>query len=314
MRKKELWQALERLNEENKNYQEEQELLIRQLEDLNKKLQHSESFKSNFLSNIRNEINNPVGAVLGLARNMKKIDPAKKEKIKMISGLIYAEMKDLDFQLRNIFIAADLEAGEAKPEVMNVDVEILMNNTIDLVKDKLESKELKLVSKFESVKWKEDKSKKFFKTDAGKLQLILVNILMNAIEFSPSQETIEIVVFDQNDRLGFKITNFGNGFENVEPNQIFNRFIKTETSPIKKYKGHGLGLAVTKDLLEIINGTVDVISELKTVGSQDNNGPVRLFTEPQEISVTSFIIQLSELNEVSEPIFSIDGDDILFKL
>ena len=92
------------------------------LEEMNTKLQESESVKGHFLSNIRNEINNPLTSIMGLSTQFmgnKQCDP---ERCADISRMIYLEAFHLDFQLQNIFMAAELEAGEAEPAFSRVDI------------------------------------------------------------------------------------------------------------------------------------------------------------------------------------------------
>ncbi|MGD0281591.1 MAG: sensor histidine kinase, partial [Dissulfurispiraceae bacterium] len=78
-------------------------MMTRKLEDVNRKLQESEALKSNFLSNIRNEINNPLTSILVVAAEIAAVQGAGCEECISMAGIIYKEAFDLDFQLRNIF-------------------------------------------------------------------------------------------------------------------------------------------------------------------------------------------------------------------
>jgi signal transduction histidine kinase len=309
LKDKEISKELERLSAENQLYKQECELLIKQLELVNKKLQDAERFKTNFLSNIRNEINNPIGAVLGLAGNMKNIDPSKLEKIRKMSDLIYADIKELDFQLQNIFIAADLEAGEAKPEITRVNLSNLLDGTIDLIKNKLSDKQLRLEKKLNF--FTKENNENFFKTDPWKLQLVLLNLLMNAIHSSSSGQRIFLRLTSKEGALTISITDFGSELNKDESGKIINRFEKTKGL----FDGtKGRGLAVTRDLLEIISGTIEVKSRVKEVKEgEDSEGSSRFFKKSDKLKETTFIIKLKEMNEVSESIFGFGPDDVLFK-
>ena len=93
----------------NRNALSDLRAVTRKLEEMNEKLQESERVKGQFLSNIRNEINNPLSAIMGLAGQLGacRQDPERCAK----TAAIYAEAFDLDFQLQNIFMAAELEAA-----------------------------------------------------------------------------------------------------------------------------------------------------------------------------------------------------------
>ena len=102
----------------------------RKLVEMNRRLEQSESLKSNFLSNIRNEINNPLNAILGLAGQLAIIG-ANSEEIAPLASLIGAEANSLDFQLRNIFMAAELEAGELSPRCVKVDMSSALRDLVE---------------------------------------------------------------------------------------------------------------------------------------------------------------------------------------
>ena len=102
----------------------------RKLIEMNERLERSESLKSNFLSNIRNEINNPLNAIMGLAGQLAIIG-AGNEEIATLTSLIGAEATNLDFQLRNIFMAAELEAGEVSPRCVKVHIAKALRDLID---------------------------------------------------------------------------------------------------------------------------------------------------------------------------------------
>ena len=91
--------------------------LNRELVQVNEKLTESEKLKSHFISNITNEIVNPFASIVNLAKNLMWLDKNKQMDVKKIAGLIYLESFRLDFQLKNIFMAAKIEAGEAVPSV-----------------------------------------------------------------------------------------------------------------------------------------------------------------------------------------------------
>ena len=102
---------LKRRFDEKSNAIHEIIIMTNKIEELNERLRIAESHKSNFLSNIRNEINNPLTVIMGMANqlNMKVMDP---KSVSITAETIYNEAFDLDFQLKNIFVAAEIEAGE----------------------------------------------------------------------------------------------------------------------------------------------------------------------------------------------------------
>ena len=98
--------ALEQQLSEQKQSLLEYENLLREHRLLNKQLEVAERAKSHFLSNIRNEIINPFGAILGLSENIRQLEEGQLPKAQTMASHIYQEAFKLNFQLRNIFAAA----------------------------------------------------------------------------------------------------------------------------------------------------------------------------------------------------------------
>lgn len=232
--------------------------LMRQLEEMNKKLVEAESMKSHFLSNIRNEINNPLTSIIGLASNILSIDQPNREQMLSMVKMILLEASDLDFQIRNIMMAAGLEAGDVVPQISCVDINLLIYRTIDSFNQMAERKKLIILFK-ELQNQSEDKS--LFRTDAEKLQLALSNILHNAIEYSSEQNRIEVKADVCNGNLKISIKDFGIGISKADQKRIFDRFRQIDSGSTKCHRGHGLGLSVSKSIIELLNGSITVTSK-----------------------------------------------------
>ena len=236
--------------EENRIAVREQERLMDELEQVNKKLMDSESVKTQFLSNIRNEINNPLSSILGLADKLSQ-KPGDVEKVKYTSSLIHQEAFSLDFQLRNIFTAAELEAGELQPNFGTVDVNSLIQGVINKFDHLIEKKKL-------NVELKSDQDIKFI-TDAGLLSSIIRNLISNAIEFNKDDGNIVIETsLEDKKQLNVNVIDSGVGMKESDYNIIFDRFVQIETGVTKSHLGHGLGLTVTKAQVELLQGSVHV--------------------------------------------------------
>lgn len=238
----------------NRSALNELQSVSRELESLNRKLQASEAMKGHFLSNIRNEINNPLTSISGLARHLMTGRCAP-EQVPEIAGMIYSEAFDLDFQLRNIFVAAELEAGEARPEFAHVEIETLLKKTVELLARHLALKEINVIESIAS-----STSPLLFVSDARMLQVMLINLLMNAIEYSPVGGTVQVEM--QNSPTGLQITvaDNGSGIAPIDQKKIFDRFVQMESGMTRNHRGHGLGLSITRSLVELLGGEVTVVS------------------------------------------------------
>jgi len=195
----------------------------KELRKVNEKLKESESLKSHFLSNVTNEIVNPFASILGLSQSIMALNITEYEKIKPLAQLIHAEAFNLDFQLKNIFAAAKIEAGLAQPELTNVNIQSLIESIIESYKYKAQQKELKIKFHYQANK-KENNSKEF-PTDSEKLKLIMSNLLNNSIKYSNAAQKIEIVSsVSKEDELIITVKDYGVGIKKEDQEKLFDRF------------------------------------------------------------------------------------------
>ena len=286
----ELIDELQKRFEENRKTIQELKDLTEELKIVNKKLEESEALKSHFISNITNEIINPFTSILGLSRNILAVKKENWKKVISMVALIHSEAFNLDFQLRNIFLAAKIEAGEIYPEIINVDFKNLIRNIIESFRVESKKKNITIDLSFEI---KPDKGIIFyFKTDPEKIKLALANLISNAIKFSYNDSKIEIKVFKENDNVHIDVTDFGTGISEANQKIIFDRFKRLDSGINSINRGHGLGLSINKAVIDLLQGTIDIKSEI-------NNG-----------ATFTMIIPEAKTNIAG---FSADGNEFYFE-
>lgn len=255
----ELLDELKRRFEENKNAVMELKSLNDQLKMVNKKLEESESLKSHFISNITNEIINPFTSILGLSKAILSVDKENWKKVVTMIALIHSEAFTLDFQFRNIFVAAKIEAGEIFPEIMNVDIQNIIESIIESFK--LEARKKKLLINFH-FNIEHGQTPYVFKTDPEKFKLILANLLSNAINFSFEGGAIDVIAKNEDNTLAVSVQDHGIGISKENQKIIFDRFKRLDSGINSLNRGHGLGLSVNKAIIEMLEGRIDIKSEL----------------------------------------------------
>lgn len=223
-----------------------------ELQEANKKLEESESMKTHFIANISNEITNPFSSIMGLARNIANGKNIDREKINTMANHIFSEAFYLDFQLKNIFMAARLEAGEERLQICEVDIKSLLENTTEAYRIEAGKKEITINLVFDK------DSYRGFKTDQEKLTLILSNLLSNAIKFSHKQGKIDVTVHIEDDILKVSVRDYGVGLTEKNKGVIFDRFRKLDSGINSINRGHGLGLSVNKALLDLLDGDIRI--------------------------------------------------------
>ncbi|MBF0380461.1 MAG: HAMP domain-containing histidine kinase [Magnetococcales bacterium] len=224
-------------------------MITKKLEEMNRKLRESEQIKSTFISLVKNEINNPLTSIQGLSEQLKQ-GTHSPETVTSIADMIHQESFDLDFQLRNIFITAELESGEAEVQISSVDVTAIINDAIDSSSHLLKEKKLNIRV--------ETPGKIIFNTDSSHLNLIVANLLANAIEFNIDGGDVVIKASVADETLNLTVEDSGIGVDPTRIGRLFDRFYQSDAGITKHHKGHGLGLAIIKALIDSMDGTINV--------------------------------------------------------
>ena len=256
----ELIDELQKRFEENKKTIQELKDLTEELKVVNKKLEESEALKSHFISNITNEIINPFTSILGLSRNILAVKKENWKKVISMVALIHSEAFNLDFQLRNIFLAAKIEAGEIYPEILNVDLKNLIRSVIDSFRIECKKKNIAIEFEFDI---KPAKGIIFyFKTDPEKIKLALANLISNAIKFSFDENKIIVKATKEGEMVNISVTDFGTGISEANQKIIFDRFKRLDSGINSLNRGHGLGLSINKAVIDLLQGRIEIKSEI----------------------------------------------------
>jgi signal transduction histidine kinase len=229
----------------------------RKLVEMNHKLEASEALKSHFLSNVRNEIVDPLNAIIGLTAQLAEI--VKKPEVTGLVTMILSEALNLDFQLRNIFMAAELEAGEAVPTIEQVEVSSVVRDVLDNFRAHATDKHVAV--RFNLI-GADPEDKLWFPSDAQKIQVVLSNLVANAIEYSASGCEVVVSVERGEKDLCVQVQDHGVGIAEEDIGKIFNRFVQLDTGATRAHHGHGLGLSIVKSLLDLLQGDIQVSSQV----------------------------------------------------
>jgi two-component system, OmpR family, phosphate regulon sensor histidine kinase PhoR len=230
--------------------------LKREILELNNKLAASESLKSHFISNVTNEIVNPFASILALSSQILAAESFDCQRLVKMAGLIHSETFHLDFQLRNIFAAAKIEAGDVCPQPAYILLGEVIESICELFKLEAGKKNVFIDVSYSGGAGPQTK----WLTDPDKLKLVLINFMHNAIKFTKKQTEIKISVSIENERLKFKITDQGIGISPDEKSSLFDRFKTFKSGINTAYRGNGLGLSINMAMADVLEGTINVDS------------------------------------------------------
>lgn len=286
---RQLLKELRSIISERRSFETELKELSHDYQQVTKKLRESEALKSHFISNISNEIVNPFTSILGLSKSILSVEKHDWKKVVSMVALIHSEAFNLDFQLRNIFVAAKIEAGEIQPNIAKVNIRSLIQTVLDAFTIVARKMGIDISLDF-NIEYGFGKNF-YFKTDSEKLKLIVSNLINNALKYSYKDSKILINVWVDDDILKLSVKDFGTGISEKNQKIIFERFKRLDSGINSINRGHGLGLSITKALLDVLGGKIEIDSK-KGEGS-------------------TFTISLPEAKNIVEG-FSGEGNDMFF--
>jgi two-component system, OmpR family, phosphate regulon sensor histidine kinase PhoR len=224
------------------------------LNQLIKQRQISE-IKTDFINNMTHEFKTPIATInlaLDAIKNPKVIEDS--EKVKRYLQMIRDENKRMHAQVENVLRISKLEKKELEINKEALDINEIINDAIEHVSLIVENREGIIETHFDA------KRTNVLLNDVH-FTNVFVNILDNAIKYSPDKPKISIHTENIKDFIIIKIKDQGAGMSKVAQKRIFEKFYREHTGDIHNVKGHGLGLAYVKRIVEEHNGEIFVDSE-----------------------------------------------------
>lgn len=214
-------------------------------------LEKLNSEKTKLFSIISHDLRSPVGSVKQYFSFLKEHQLTDDEKAIIEDGLLKSTNEAYEL-LDNLLIWAKSQMGGSKPFITRLNVFETLATTLEQVKEYAKSKDIIIKDTLGNIEVAGDKNM---------LQLVIRNLLYNAIKFSEVKGEIEFNVYEENNRAIFKVKDKGVGIGEVEKQKIFSLDVKTQVGT-KKEKGTGLGLVLCKDYANLQNGEIWFESEL----------------------------------------------------
>ena len=219
------------------------------------KAQESDRLKSAFLANMSHEIRTPMNGILGFAQLLKAPQLEQEDINEYIEAIDYSGKRMLNI-INNLIDISKIEAQQMvkKSSVSNI------NELLDYLYHffKQESKQKGIQIEFSTGL---AHNEAIIDTDHEKLYAILVNIIKNAIKYTPKGR-IDFGYTVKSNQLDFFVTDTGKGIPEELKKTIFERFIRVDSNKSNTIEGAGLGLAITKAYVELLDGKIWVESKV----------------------------------------------------
>lgn len=221
-----------------------------------KRLKEIDKLKNSLYTNITHEFRTPITVILGMVDILEtKIKNTTKETEKPLK-LIKQNSEGLLKMVNNMLDLAKLESAEMQLDMMQDDVVSYIRYVFENFETLAHEKQISYTFYSEVDEVKMD-------FDANKLSTILTNLIINAIKFTPKNGKIIChVKVVQNNLLSIKIVDTGVGIPQEDVKNIFEKFYQVNSSTASQLGGSGIGLALTKELIGLMNGTITVTSKV----------------------------------------------------
>ena len=216
----------------------------------------SNDAKSKFIAVVSHELKTPLSALnmsLMLLRDSRfgllspeqdKITASMKQEVHRLVNMV-TELLDL----------SKVESGKINLDKKSVSPAVLMEYAIAPVQAKFQEKSIEIVKHI-------DENMPDILVDPEKVSWVLINFMTNAIRYSPENGKVILETHQREDEIEFVVYDFGPGIPKEDISRVFNKFVQLSTNGSKNKNGLGLGLAISKEVVEAHGGTIAVESEL----------------------------------------------------
>ncbi|MEX1001548.1 MAG: ATP-binding protein [Crocinitomicaceae bacterium] len=203
--------------------------------------------QQNFLQSVSHELKTPIASVALFLETLQKHE-LDKEKRQDIYNRSLTEINRLNHLVSDILTARNIESENYFIHKESIALDQFLNHKIDALKDTL-MKDFKVELKTEPISLELDKEA---------LNSMLHNLLENACKYSPVGSNISIDLFQKKGTTILRISDEGRGIDEASKEKVFDKFYRAENEMTRKSKGTGLGLYITKFLVEKQGGTIQL--------------------------------------------------------
>jgi signal transduction histidine kinase len=230
--------------------------LFQEVEEKSRQLEVANRHKSEFLANMSHELRTPLNAIIGFSEVLvERMFGELNEKQDEYLRDIFSSGRHLLSLINDILDLSKIEAGKMELELGTFDLPAAMENALTLVKGRAANHAITLHLEV-------DRRLGECVGDERKLKQVLVNLVSNAVKFTPEGGRVEVRAAPANGGVEFAVSDTGIGIAPEDQEAIFEEFRQVGTDYAKKREGTGLGLTLTKRIVELHGGRIWVKSQL----------------------------------------------------
>lgn len=224
-----------------------------------KKVIELEKRKNNYFVNLSHELRTPLNVISSTEQLVTELNKSKdgigKSKLNGCMQVVRRNTNRLLNLINNIIDTAKIESGSYQLNIREHDIVYIVEEATLSLKDYIERKGIELIIDPEM-------EEKIIKCDEHEIERCIVNLVSNAAKFTPEGGTIEVTIEDLDEKVKIIVKDTGIGIDKKYHDSIFNRFNQVIDQGTESKGGSGLGLTITKQIIDMHGGQISVESEL----------------------------------------------------
>ncbi len=220
---------------------------------LAEELENTETLRSDFINNFSHEFKTPIVSIAGLAKLVNKGNLSEEQKKQYLTAIEEESMR-LASMATNVLNLTKIENQSILTNVSSFNLSEQIRASVLLLENKWSRKEIELSIDFDEY---------YIEANEELLKQVWINLIDNAVKFSPIGGTVKIYIHSENDILTVSIQNSAPDISKENQDKIWNKFYQADESHASE--GNGVGLAIVKKIVELHKGQASLISENETV-------------------------------------------------
>ena len=213
-------------------------------------LRKLDSMRRDFVSNVSHELRTPVSVIRANSETLLSGALDNKKDAEVFSKAILHNAERLSEMVSDLIDLSRIEYGEVKLNFEPVNINRSILGALDSIKGLAAKKEISLFF--------DEYDDTYVWVDTNAIERILINLLDNAIKYSPQKSSVTVKVLNDVKHLEINVIDSGKGIDDADKKRIFGRFYRTAKARASDKTGSGLGLAIVKNLAHSLNGDVGV--------------------------------------------------------
>ena len=229
--------------------------LFREIEGKSRELETASRHKSEFLANMSHELRTPLNAIIGFSEVLSErlFGDVNDKQAEYLDDIVVSG-RHLLALINDVLDLSKIEAGRMELDRSEFDLATAVGNTLSLVRERAQRRDIVLASALDS-------RIGAVNADERKVKQVLLNLLSNALKFTPEGGRIDVRARRAHDLVEIAVTDTGVGISPDDQATVFEEFRQVGAAA-KKVEGTGLGLAISRKFVELHGGTIRVDSEV----------------------------------------------------